>query len=61
MDILGAIVGGFFALILFMTLGYIFGSNPGLLLVVIGVLLAVGILVRTVIEKVVPHDSPWEE
>lgn len=61
MDILGAIIGGFFALIMFMVLGYIFGSNPGLLLVVIGVLLAVGILVKTVIEKSFPHDSPWED
>ncbi len=61
MDILGAIIGGFFGLILLMTLGYVFGNNPGYILVAIGVLLAVGILVKTVIEKTVPHDSQWED
>lgn len=61
MDFLGLIVGGIFGLILAMIIGYIFLSNPGYILVAGGVLLGLGILVRTVIQKTTRQDAPWED
>ncbi len=61
MDFLGLIIGGIFGMIFLMILGYVVLSNPGYMLVGIGVLIGLGILVRTVIRSTTAQNAPWED
>lgn len=61
MDILGLIIGGIFGFISLMCLGYIFLSNPGYMMVGMGVLIGLGILVRAGIRGTTKQNAPWED